>query len=94
MSRPDIPIKIKEVLPKAYSVLSKFYEFSDDYISYLAAVILDPRFKAQYLVSRDLNNLYDNIVYKIVEKLTQLVDAKHAVHNNENGSFQMPVSRF
>ena len=44
--REDIQLDVKLALPHSHTVLSKYYEFSDDSSFYLAAVILDPRSKA------------------------------------------------
>ena len=62
IKKPGVSLQIKQTLTNAHSILSKYYAFSDDSMFYLAAVILDPRFKAQYLIDKEFNKLYDRVV--------------------------------
>jgi hypothetical protein len=74
MIQDNVSNIVKEALSNSHSVLSKYYGFSDDTTFYLAAVILDPRFKAQYLIDKEFNQLCDNIVDKTVDWAKQMSD--------------------
>ena len=50
MDQTNVQDDVKVALTQSHSVLSKYYEFSDDCPFYLASVILDPRCKAKYLI--------------------------------------------
>ena len=77
MEREDIQLDVKLAFSHSHTVLSKYYEFSDDSSFYLAAVILDPRFKAKYLIDKQFNVLYHGIVDKIIAEIRKLVSAKN-----------------
>jgi len=86
IKKPGVSLQIKQTLTNAHSILSKYYAFFDDYMFYLAAVILDPRFKVQYLIDKEFNMLYDRVVDKTIYQINQLVKTKHTVEDNVNES--------
>jgi hypothetical protein len=47
MVKAVVSNSVKEALTQSHSVLFKYYEFSDDCIFYLAAMILDPQFSTR-----------------------------------------------
>jgi len=85
IKKPGVSLQIKQTLTNAHSILSKYYAFSGDSMFYLA-VILDPRFKAQYLIDKEFNKLYDRVVDKTIYQISQLVKTKYTVEDNVNES--------
>jgi len=77
--------RIKIALTKAHKILGKYYNFTDDSIYYLAAVILDPRFKAEYLRIKGFDTCYPGLLDDTLLEIKQLADRlKDAPPENSN----------
>ena len=72
MSRDEVSQMVKEALTDSHSILSKYYNFTDDSVYYLGSVILDPRFKLEYLNRKSFDTLYPEVLRETLEKLKSL----------------------
>jgi hypothetical protein len=76
VKRDDLSEKEQIALTNAHQVLSKYYAFTDDCPVYIASLLLDPRFKSQYLVENGFESDYPGLIEESVGYLEQCVDKK------------------
>jgi hypothetical protein len=74
MKNSEVSLRIKEALTMSHKVLSKYYNFTDDSIFYIASVVLDPRFKVEYLELKGFNSLYPGLLKSVVIKLKTMTN--------------------